>query len=80
MRINIQLLPIAPDPGYLSTRSVVVLDILQGDLCNRSWLSAEGERVYPCPFCRGCLSQEERISAWNDLLRRGEGYPAHRGI
>ena len=26
MRINIQLLPIRPDPGYLSTRSAVVID------------------------------------------------------
>jgi hypothetical protein len=26
MRINIQLLPIRPDPGYLSTRSVGVID------------------------------------------------------
>jgi 2-phosphosulfolactate phosphatase len=49
MRIDIQLLPIRPDPGYISSRSVVVLDILRATSVIVHALSQRAKEFIPVP-------------------------------
>jgi 2-phosphosulfolactate phosphatase len=68
MQIDVQLLPISPDPGTLSTRSVVVLDILRATSVIVHALAQGAKEFIPVRTVEDAFEAKKRFPAGTTFL------------